>query len=113
VLRGRPVWGALALALALAACGAQPAPPRAVPWQLVSANGRALRLQVRVGGPPCDAVRGVRVDEGPRTVVVTVRAGSAPGAKCGPGVAAVIATFPVTVRLHAPLGSRTLRDGSA
>jgi hypothetical protein len=28
-------------------------------------------------------------------------------------VAAVIATFPVTVRLHAPLGSRTLRDGSA
>jgi hypothetical protein len=79
---------------------------------LLGADGRTLRLEVRLGGLPCDAVRAVDVDERAHTVVVTVRAGSTPGAHCGPGVAAVLATFPVTVRLRAPLDSRTLRDGA-
>jgi hypothetical protein len=86
--------------------------PHTVPWRLLGADGRTLRLEVRLGGPPCDAVRAVDVDERAHTVVVTVRAGSIPNAHCGPGVAAVLATFPVTVRLRAPLGSRTLRDGA-
>jgi hypothetical protein len=98
--------------LALAGCGAQPAPPHKIPWRLLEADGRTLDLQVQAGGPPCDGVRSVDVVERRRTVEVTVRAGSTPGARCGPGAAAVLGTFPVTVRLHAPLGSRTLRDGA-
>jgi len=82
-----------------------------VPWRLVRADGRTLHLEVRLGGPPCDGVRGVRVQERLRTVAITVRAGPAPGARCGPGAAAVLGTFPVTVRLEDPLGSRKLRDG--
>jgi hypothetical protein len=93
-------------------CGSQPVPPHKVAWRLLGTDGRTLRLAVQAGGPPCEAVRGVDVDEGAHTVVVTVRAGRTPGARCGPGVAAVLGTFPVTVRLHAPLGSRTLRDGA-
>jgi hypothetical protein len=54
----------------------------------------------------------VEVDETPHAVTVTVRAGQRPGARCGPGVAAVLATFPVTVRLREPLGARELRDGA-
>jgi hypothetical protein len=100
------------VALAAAGCGAHPVPAHDVPWRLRAVDGSTLRLEVRLGGPPCDAVRAVHVDERARTVVVTVRAGSTPSAKCGPGVAAILGTFPVTVRLHAPLGSRTLRDGS-
>jgi hypothetical protein len=107
--RGRPAWGALAL-FALAGCGG--ASEREAPWRLVQADGRTLRLEVDAGGPPCDAVRDVDVEEGRDVVVVTVRAGSEPGARCGPGVAAVLGTFPVTAKLREPLGSRALRDGA-
>src|SRR4051794_15192442 len=101
------------IALVIAGCGAsQPAPPHAVPFRLVSSDGRVLRLSVQTGGPPCDGVRRVDVSETARAVTVTVRAGSAPGAKCGPGVAAVLGTFPVVARLREPLGSRVLRDGA-
>jgi len=110
---GRPARGALALVLlALAGCGSQSVPPREVPWKLVSDDGRVLRLEVQAGGPPCDAVTGVDVDERPDAVVVTVRAGAEPGARCGPGVAAVLGTFGVEAKLREPLGSRTLRDGA-
>ena len=111
LVRGRPAWGALAL-LALAGCGGGSVPEREVPWRLVEADGRTLRLEVDAGGPPCDALRSVDVDEGRETVVVTVHAGSEPDARCGPGVAAVLGTFPVTAKLREPLGSRTLRDGA-
>jgi hypothetical protein len=87
-------------------------PPREVPFTLVQSVGRTLRLEVQAGGPPCDAVLGVDVDETPTTVTVTVRAGPEPGAKCGPGVVAMIGTFPVQARLRDPLGSRTLKDGA-
>jgi hypothetical protein len=83
-----------------------------VPFTLLGTEGRTLRLEVRVGGPPCDAVLGADVDETPTTVTVTVRAGPEPGAKCGPGVAAMIGTFTVQARLREPLGSRTLKDGA-
>jgi hypothetical protein len=74
-----------------------------VPFHLVSHEGRTLHLTVQAGGPPCDEVTSVHVDETPRTVTVTVR----------PGTAAILGTFPVEVRLRHPLGSRTLRDGAA
>jgi hypothetical protein len=83
-----------------------------VPFKLVGTEGRTLRLEVQVGGPPCDAVLGADVDETPTTVTVTVRAGQEPGAKCGPGVVAMIGTFPVRIRLQKPLGARTLKDGA-
>jgi hypothetical protein len=83
-----------------------------VPFTLVQTEGRTLRLEVQVGGPPCDAVLGADVDETPTTVTVTVRAGQEPGAKCGPGVVGMIGTFPVQARLREPLGARTLKDGA-
>jgi hypothetical protein len=111
--RGRPTWGALGVVvLALAGCGAQPAAPREVPWKLLSDEGRTLRLEVQAGGPPCDKVIGVDVDEGPNMVVITVRAGSDPDAQCGPGVPAILGRFTVDAKLRAPLGTRSLRDGA-
>jgi hypothetical protein len=83
-----------------------------VTFRLAGIDGRTLRLEVQAGGPPCDAVLGTDVDETPTTVTVTVRAGQEPGAKCGPGVVAMIGTFPVQVRLREPLGTRTLKDGA-
>jgi hypothetical protein len=113
LIRGRPIWGALALVLlAVTGCGTQPVPEREVPWRLLEADGRTLRLEVEAGGPPCDAVTGVDVDERPDIVVITVRAGSERGARCGPGVAAVLGRFRVAAELRAPLGARTLRDGA-
>jgi hypothetical protein len=84
-----------------------------VPFKLVGTEGRTLRLEVQVGGPPCDAVLGADVDETPTTVTVTVRAGQELGAKCGPGVVGMIGTFPVQARLREPLGARTLKDGAS
>ena len=111
-VRGRPAWGALALIL-LAGCGSAPPAPREVPWTLVSDDGRVLRLSVQAGGPPCDAVTAVDVDETADAVVVTVHAGPEPDARCGPGVAASLGTFPVEAKLRAPLGTRELRDGAS
>ncbi len=105
--------GALALlAITLAGCGSESPAPREAPWRLVEDDGRVLRLEVQAGGPPCDAVTSVDVDERPQTVTVTVHAGPEPGARCGPGVAASLGTFRVEARLRAPLGTRTLRDGA-
>jgi hypothetical protein len=84
-----------------------------VPFKLVGTEGRTLRLEVQVGGPPCDAVLGADVDETPTTATVTVRAGQELGAKCGPGVVGRIGTFPVQARLREPLGARTLKDGAS
>jgi hypothetical protein len=84
-----------------------------VPFKLVGTEGRTLRLEVQAGGEPCDGVRDVDVQETPKTVKVTVTTGPKPGAKCGPGVAAMIGTFTVQAKLRAPLGSRELLDGAA
>lgn len=113
LVRGRPARGALALVLlAVTGCGTRSVPEREVPWRLLEADGRTLRLEVEVGGPPCDAVTGVDVNERPDTVMITVRAGSQRGAHCGPGTAAVLGTFRVAAELREPLGARTLRDGA-
>ena len=98
--------------MVLAGCGSKAEPPREVPFKLVGNEGRTLRLEVQVGGPPCDAVLGTDVEETPTTVTVTVRAGQETGAKCGPGVVAMIGTFPVQARLREPLGTRALKDGA-
>jgi hypothetical protein len=83
-----------------------------VPFTLVSAEGRTLRLTVEAGGAPCDGVREVAVRETPSTVTVTVTTGPDPGAKCGPGVTAMLGTLPVEARLKEPLGARKLLDGA-
>jgi hypothetical protein len=82
-----------------------------VPFKLVSAEGRTLRLEVEAGGPPCDGVRKVAVRETPETVTVTVTTG--PDAKCGRGATTILGHFPVDVRLKAPLRDRALIDGAA
>lgn len=84
-----------------------------MPFTLVGTEGRTLRLEVQAGGAPCDGVRKVAVRETPATVTVTVTTGADPGAKCGPGVVAMIGRIPVEARLRDPLGARTLIDGAA
>lgn len=81
-----------------------------MPFKLVSAEGRTLRLQIEAGGPPCDGVRKVAVQETATTVTVTIITG--PDAQCGRGAVTVLGRFPVQVRLKAPLSGRTLIDGS-
>lgn len=87
---------------------------RLVPWRLVAVepDGRGLRLEVSVGGPPCDVVTSVVVEESPARAVVTVTAGEREGARCGPGVPAVLAVVHVRAILRDPLGSRDLTDGA-
>ena len=60
----RPL-GLLAL-VALAGCGSDE--PREVPWKLVGQDGRTLRLEVQAGGPPCDEIKPVEVDETPEVL---------------------------------------------
>lgn len=96
----------------LAGCSGSAPAFREVPFTLVSAEGRTLRLTVDAGGPPCDSVRGVAVRETPATVTVTVTTGAEPRAKCGGTTDLMIGTFPVEAKLKAPLGSRTLIDGA-
>jgi hypothetical protein len=83
----------------LAGCSSSHATSREVPFTLVSAEGRTLRLTVEAGGPPCDSVRKVAVRETPSTVTVTVTTGAEPRATCGRGVDLL-------------LGTRTLVDGA-
>ena len=79
-----------------------------MPFTLVSAEGRTLRLTVEAGGPPCDEIKPVEVDETSEAVTVKVHAGPRPDAQCN-GTTAALGTFPVTVRLREPLGGRELR----
>lgn len=82
---------------------------RTVPWTFAGTarDGRVLLLDVTVGGPPCDVVTGAEARESATTVRVTVYAGTAAGASCGPTVPAVAATERVQVPLARPLGTRT------
>ena len=94
-------------AVALAGCGSDA--PWDVPWRLVGQDGRTLRLEVEAGGPPCDAIQSVDVDETPQTVTVTVHAGPQPNVRCNGTTNASLGTFVVTAQLREPLGSRELR----
>lgn len=87
---------------------------RRVQWKLAGERdgGRRLELEVMLGGPPCDALTGVEVRATDATVVVTLRAGRLPGARCGPGVEAFVGTFGVVVQLDEPLRGRRLIDGA-
>jgi hypothetical protein len=102
---------ALALGLlavvALAGCGSDE--PRDVPWRLIGQDGRTLRLEVEAGGPPCDEIQSVDVDETPTVVTVTVLAGPRPGVDCNGTTNAALGTFQLTATLREPLGSRELR----
>jgi hypothetical protein len=84
-----------------------------VPFKLVSAEGRTLRLEVEAGGPPCDGVRKVAVQETATTVTVTITTGRVGRVPCGHGAVTVLGRFPVEARLKAPLSDRTLIDGAA
>ena len=79
-----------------------------MPWRLVCQDGRTLRLEVQAGGPPCDEITSVDVDETPAAVTVTVHAGPRPDARCN-GTTAALGTFQVTAKLREPLGARKLR----
>jgi hypothetical protein len=83
-----------------------------VPFTLVSAEGRTLRLTVEAGGPPCDGVRKVAVRETRSTVTVTVTTGPEAYAACGAGPTLALGTFRAEARLREPLGARTLIDGA-
>jgi hypothetical protein len=87
---------------------------RAARWTLAgrSGDGRMLLLDVTVGGPPCDAVTGIDVEESTGVVTITVYAGATAAAtSCSRGIPAVVGTVRVPVRLAAPLAERTLADG--
>ena len=97
--------GLLAL-VALAGCGSDE--PREAAWRLVGQDGRTLRLEVQAGGPPCDEIKSVDVDETSAAVTVKVLAGPRSDARCN-GTTAALGTFEVTAKLREPLGSRQLR----
>jgi hypothetical protein len=94
-----------------AGCSGSPS-SREVPFTLVSAEGRTLRLTVEAGGPPCDGVREVAVHETRSTVTVTVTTGPEPRANCGSGATLLLGTLPAAARLREPLGERKLLDGA-
>jgi hypothetical protein len=83
---------------------------RVASWHLAGQldGGRRLLVDVAIGGPPCDTVTGVDVDESTTTVRVTVHAGRLTSAVCPSGVAGSLATARVEARLHRPLGERKL-----
>ena len=81
---------------------------RRAPWRLVATGpGPAVVVELNAGGPPCDVVTHLDVDESPSTVGLTVWAGREPGAECV-GLPALLGTFRVRVPLAQPLGTRTL-----
>ena len=84
---------------------------RRVAWRLVRESpGPAVVVEVQVGGAPCDVVTGVDVTETTTSVTLTVWAGREPGADCR-GVPATLGTYRLDVRLHEPLGDRSLVPG--
>jgi hypothetical protein len=85
---------------------------RRVPWRLVDAGpGPGVVVEVKAGGPPCDVVTHLDVDETPSGVRLDVWAGREPGAVCV-GVPALLGTVRVRVPLAEPLGSRPLTPRS-
>jgi hypothetical protein len=66
---------------------------------------------VKAGGPPCDVVTHLDVDETPSGVRLDVWTGRVPGAVCA-GLPALLGTFRVRVPLAEPLGSRALTPRS-
>jgi hypothetical protein len=85
---------------------------RPVRWRLAARSGRSLLLDVNVGGPPCDAVTAVEVDETPASIVITVHAGRTPGADCRAGTPALLGTYRVKARQREPPAARKLLDGA-
>ena len=81
---------------------------RRAPWRLVETGpGPAVVVEVEAGGPPCDVVTHLDVDESPSAVRLSVWAGREPGAACV-GLPALLGTFRVRVPLAEPLGTRPL-----
>jgi hypothetical protein len=81
---------------------------RRVPWRLVDTGpGPSVVVEVQAGGPPCDVVTHLDVDETPSAVRLDVWAGREPGAVCV-GVPALLGTFRIRVPLTEPLGSRPI-----
>jgi hypothetical protein len=83
---------------------------RVAQWRLAGQtdDGRRLRLDVSIGGPPCDTVTGLDVAETATTVTVTVHAGRLSSAVCPSGSAGSLATARLEAHLTHPLGTRTL-----
>lgn len=86
---------------------------RRASWRLVDAGpGPSVVIEVQAGGPPCDVVTHLDVDETPSGVRLDVWTGRVPGAVCV-DIPAVLGTFRVRVPLTEPLASRPLTPSSA
>lgn len=86
---------------------------RRASWSLVDAGpGPSVLVEVKAGGPPCDVVTYLDVDETRSAVRLDVWTGRVPGAVCA-GIPAVLGVFGVRVPLAEPLGSRALTPRSA
>jgi hypothetical protein len=80
-----------------------------VPWRLVDeVPGPALLIEVQIGGPPCDEITGVDVEEALEAVDVRVWAGRTSDASCG-NTPAALATARLRVATKRPIGGRTVR----
>lgn len=75
-------------------------------WRLAARAGSSLLLDVNVGGPPCDAVTAVEVDETPASIVITVHAGRTPGANCRAGTPALLGSYRVQATARAAGGAQ-------
>ncbi len=90
----------------------QPVPgtrERSVPVKVVSSSGRELVVEVVAGGPPCEAVTGLDVEESSTEVRIAAWVGRTPEATgCDGSQPAVAAIMWVGVTLAEPLGSRSV-----
>lgn len=85
----------------------------AIPWQRARSvdHGHKLRVFYFGGATRCGGLKKVRVLDRKRSVELTLFEGHDPGANYCP--LAMMHQSKVDVRLHRPLGNRTLEDGAA
>ena len=81
----------------------------AVGWDRFTARGRRLTVHWFSGVAPCSVLHSVRVREGAKRIVVTLREGSASN---GGACIAMAESVKTTVTLDRPLGTRKVVDGA-
>ncbi len=83
-------------------------------WDRIApATGNQVRVHfTTTGRPECAALGRVDIAEAADAVTITLLVGRLPGADCDGAVAQLAAPMVTTVSLKAPLGHRSIRDGS-